>query len=162
MNIKQSAWHFKFNLWFKSGSMWKMPKTLCGYFWTTVIHIIMVLLIVGFVGSAAWMFGIPFLTEVAAINALIVGLSSWVINAIAVIAGAIIFSIFAAIVVGIFVGIATTNYKFKEYRRKKRYDTMVKRIDAGLPAEEPHIVMDFIKARKAKVCPLINYVEGEK
>lgn len=162
MNINKNSWHFKFNLWYKSNNMWKMPKTLCGYFWTTVMHIIMSIVVIGFLSMVCWLFGWPILTELAIFSWLTSAVPVWAVHVLGVPVGLIAWSAVVGSVVGVTIGTGNLIHNMKEKRRVKRYDEMVKRVEAGLPPEEHNVFWGFIKARKEKVCPLIDYVEGEK
>nr|WP_153932183.1 hypothetical protein [Klebsiella pneumoniae] len=162
MNINKNSWHFKMNLWFKSDNMWKMPKTLCGYFWTTVLHVLFSSAIITFIGSVAWMFGWPIVAETGILAWMGIGLSAFWLNVVAVPVGAVVIAafvlLFAAIVFGFIFGLE----KFKHYRNQKQYTKKLARVKAGLPAEaEPSVFVQYLKARKRKVCPMIDYVEGK-
>ncbi|UGO48167.1 hypothetical protein SHINKOU_88 [Klebsiella phage vB_KaeM_Shinkou] len=163
MNINKNSWHFKMNLWFKSDNMWKMPKTLCGYFWTTVLHVVFSSAIITFIGSVAWMFGWPIVAETGILAWMGISLSTFWLNVIAVPVGAAVIAafmlLFAAIAFGFIFGLE----KFKHYRIQKKYTKKLARVKAGLPAEaEPLVFIQYLKARKRKVCPMIDYVEGDK
>lgn len=94
MNINKNSWHFKMNLWFKSDNMWKMPKTLCGYFWTTVLHVVFSSAIITFIGSVAWMFGWPIVAETGILAWIGISLSTFWLNVIAVPVGAAVIAAF--------------------------------------------------------------------
>ena len=57
---------------------------------------------------------------------------------------------------------AQLHEKYKDYKWKKDYALHVENIDRaykGLPPIQPKksIIVEFLKARKAKVCPVIEY-----
>ena len=162
MNINKNSWHFKMNLWFKSGNIWKMPKTLCGYFWTTVLHILFSSAIAIFIGSFAWMFGWQIVTETGILAWIGVSLSAFWLNVVAVPVGAVVIATFVLLFAAIAFGFIFGLEKFKEYRKNKQFTKKLARVKAGLPAEaEPSVFVQYLKARKRKVCPMIDYVEGK-
>lgn len=162
MNINKNSWHFKMNLWFKSGNIWKMPKTLCGYFWTTVLHILFSSAIAIFIGSIAWMFGWPIVAETGILAWMGISLSALWLNVIAVPVGAVVIAAFVLLFAAIAFGFIFGLEKFKHYRNQKQYTKKLARVKAGLPAEaEPSVFVQYLKARKRKVCPMIDYVEGK-
>ncbi|UNY41183.1 hypothetical protein [Klebsiella phage KP185] len=162
MNINKNSWHFKMNLWFKSDNMWKMPKTLCGYFWTTVFHILLSSAIAAFIGIIAWMFGWPIVAETGILAWMGIGLSAFWLNVVAVPVGAVVIAAFVLLFAAIAFGFIFGLEKFKHYRNQKQYTKKLARVKAGLPAEaEPSVFVQYLKARKRKVCPMIDYVEGK-
>ncbi len=163
MNINKNSWHFKMNLWFKSGNIWKMPKTLCGYFWTTVLHILFSSAITIFIGSIAWMFGWPLVAETGIFAWIGISLSTFWLNVVAVPVGAVFIAAFVLAFAAIAFGFIFGLEKFKEYRKNKQFTKKLARVKAGLPAEaEPLVFIQYLKARKQKVCQMIDYVEGDK
>lgn len=63
---------------------------------------------------------------------------------------------------GSFVIPAHLREKYKDYKWKKDYALHVENIDRaykGLPPIQPKksVIVEFLKARKAKVCPVIEY-----
>lgn len=162
MNINKNSWHFKMNLWFKSDNMWKMPKTLCGYFWTTVLHVLFSSAIITFIGSVAWMFGWPIVADTGILSWIGISLSAFWLNAVAVPVGAVVIAVFVLLFAAIAFGFIFGLEKFKRYRNQKQYTKKLARVKAGLPAEaEPSVFVQYLKARKRKVCPMIDYVEGK-
>ncbi|MBJ0221199.1 hypothetical protein F1442_11830 [Escherichia coli] len=66
------------------------------------------------------------------------------------------------LIIGSFVIPAQLHEKYKDYKWKKDYALHVENIDRaykGLPPIQPKksIIVEFLKARKAKVCPVIEY-----
>ena len=66
------------------------------------------------------------------------------------------------LIIGSFVIPAHLHEKYKDYKWKKDYALHVENIDRaykGLPPIQPKksIIVEFLKARKAKVCPVIEY-----
>ena len=66
------------------------------------------------------------------------------------------------LIIGSFVIPAHLREKYKDYKWKKDYALHVENIDRaykGLPPIQPKksIIVEFLKARKAKVCPVIEY-----
>lgn len=121
MNINKNSWHFKMNLWFKSDNMWKMPKTLCGYFWTTVLHVLFSSAIITFIGSVAWMFGWPIVAETGILALMGISLSALWLNVIAVPVGAVVIAAFVLLFAAIAFGFIFGLEKFKHYRNQKQY-----------------------------------------
>ena len=161
MNINKNSWHYKMNFWFKSGNIWKMPKTLCGYFWTTVQHLVMCTVLAIVVSAVGMMIGAPLVVD-AGLGAWL-GISStvltWVVSAIVGIISVVVFlagSVFTMF--SIVFGFSKLAETLKERKAKKENA----RISAGLPVKEAPMVIQYLKARKQKICPMIDYVEGEK
>ncbi|BBC14714.1 hypothetical protein KMC23_gp099 [Escherichia phage T2] len=66
------------------------------------------------------------------------------------------------LIIGSFVIPAHLREKYKDYKWKKDYALHVENIDRaykGLPPIQPKksIIVEFLKVRKAKVCPVIEY-----
>lgn len=66
------------------------------------------------------------------------------------------------LIIGSFVIPAHLHEKYKDYKWKKDYALHIENIDRaykGLPPIQPKksIIVEFLKARKAKVCPVIEY-----
>ncbi|QPB08933.1 hypothetical protein CPT_Metamorpho_196 [Klebsiella phage Metamorpho] len=161
MNINKNSWHYKMNFWFKSGNIWKMPKTLCGYFWTTVMHLVMCLAGFLFVSMVGIMFGAPLVVDagLGAWLGISSGIWTWIVSAIVgIIAVIVLVSVIAITAFSILFGFSKTKEAIKEIKSKKE----AARISAGLPTKEAPMFIQYLKARKQKVCPMINYVEGEK
>src|ERR1700722_17050772 len=44
MKINTKSWHYKFNYYWNNIDNYKMPNTVCGYFWRSVLNIIRILI----------------------------------------------------------------------------------------------------------------------
>ncbi|WFG77718.1 hypothetical protein VIPECOOM01_00093 [Escherichia phage vB_VIPECOOM01] len=150
MIINESSWHYKLFKMFNDE--WKRPKTLCAYFWSIAIPTFFVSF-----------FGCTILAGLTIICAEI--MQKWLIfgSLWTLIPSAFILAILLVLlIIGSFVIPAQLHEKYKDYKWKKDYALHVENIDRaykGLPPIQPKksIIVEFLKARKAKVCPVIEY-----
>lgn len=162
MNINKNSWHFKLNMWFKSGNIWKIPTSLCPYFWTTVMHIFLIVIAVLFVCSLGFMFGAPLLMNTGLVVFLGITSVFWqyvVATVLGIVSTAAFIAFLAFVAFSIIYGGHHLQLMYSDYKTRKGDE----REAAGLPRyKEPNILIAFIKARKEKLCPHLNFVEGEK
>lgn len=148
MLIKSNSWHYR--LWSAGREHHSRPHNLCKYFWH--IAIVKVLIPVIILSAA-----------VAGISAL-----SYVIWNNAAVSGMIVLGIINGLVlgVGVYFALKALFRKIQEHRARNRAFRRQAALQAiTLPPPEPkkpNIVWEFIKAKKAKACPLIQVEMIEK
>ena len=136
MNIKTSSWHYRFvNYMFTN-----VPHSLCPYFWKVVWGLMIVTGISLLFLAASFSTGMIIL-EFFAVN----------IGLVATIAAPFvgIFAIVITIVVMVFIAISWESMKTK--LRNKKWSKSHE--------NKPSLVGSYIKARKEKICPTLNFVD---
>ncbi|ATN93066.1 hypothetical protein CPT_Melville_092 [Salmonella phage Melville] len=150
MIINTSSWHCRIYDFFFSS--FTRPNSLCVYFWKIVFSLIM---------SASVIFSILFACSLIGVDLAIYLLSSiGISNSVgSVILGTIIGIIVISTIFGVLVGINLLCYKVQSKIYATRLKNRIKKIEAGEKTESKSIVIQYIKARKEKICPLIDFVE---
>lgn len=156
MKVKTTSWHYRFNVW--RSSTWKTQRknSLCSYFWFTVIGLVYCSAIAAAV--LIFFFGLGF-----AINDELIKHGLSVLNlpfyagypvmflmgivGVAIIAG-VIFGVFGAIIYG----------KKSAVHLIYSYNT---RTQPNGERKEDGLLVSWLKAKKSKVCPVIEFDEGE-
>ncbi|UYD59231.1 hypothetical protein HPMBJEAJ_00116 [Aeromonas phage avDM6] len=138
MNIKTSSWHYRFvNSFFDS-----VPRSLCPYFWKVVWGLMIVTGIILLLLMASFSIGVSIL-EFFAVN----------IGLIAMIASPFVGILAIVIVIAVMVFIAISWEIMKSKLRNKKWS------NKNLHEKKPSLVGSYIKARKEKICPTLNFVD---
>src|SRR3990170_3969373 len=143
------GWHYKLVLYVWGRSYfndWGDPKyvkriSLCTYFWSVVLSI--------------FMYPVSIIWHTRLVQILIVvlaGLSEWWWIGLAIFFGGIGAG---AGVAGAVIGAGYLYDRIKYYRRR-RYEEVVRK------PRKPSLIKEFIKAKKNKVCPCIEFVDEDK
>ena len=141
MKIKRDSWHYKLNC--KFNGEWRMEqiRSLCPYFWTTVLHLALITLFSGLVATVVTILIIPlihyFLIELTNENALDlvdVGVTCYILVAVIV--------SFLCMCLTVNKGVTTIKNKIDKIPRKKT---------------EPNLFFEYLKAKKEKICPVIEF-----
>jgi hypothetical protein len=163
MKLSKSSWHYKLNNWYTYG----VPRNLCGYFWRTVWYTITV--------PITLILFIPYwllcsvdvvdtdkekITEVYP-QALIIDMIVFVMfcmirmwfnlsmEAKGFSAIALIFGILGWVIAfGILISSMVSSYQKKHKTKQKE--------------KRPNILIEYIKAKKNKYCPIIEWEEEDK
>lgn len=154
MKVKAGSWHYW--VWCLGrgtdymGRRNSQPKNLCKYFWHIVLKVVLALTVVGLA-----------LTGIGAILYLV--LSFPVVFGMGVIGLAIICLIVIGLgyLVGIWVDHRVNTKEAREERKQARWhaDMARKRARENQPPGTLGLTWAFIKAKKAKYCPLIEVVD---
>lgn len=154
MIINENSWHFKIYAAFNS--TWNRPKTLCAYFWKTFIPVLAVS-IVGFATLAgAAIIGQEILTKFFVFSSL------WTLVPASIGIGILTISVMVLIAVGAVIGPSWLLDKYNDRKYYKEIELIAQnqeRIKNGLePIErKKSLIGEYIKARKEKVCPTLEY-----
>lgn len=154
MIINENSWHFKIYAMFNS--TWNRPKTLCAYFWKTFIPVLAVS-IVGFATLAgAAIIGQEILTKFFVFSSL------WTLVPASVGIGILTISVMVLIAVGAVIGPSWLLDKYNDRKYYKEIELIAQnqeRIKNGLePIErKKSLIGEYLKARKEKVCPTLEY-----
>ena len=150
----KNSWHFKIYATFNS--TWNRPKTLCAYFWKTFIPVLAVS-IVGFATLAgAAIIGQEILTKFFVFSSL------WTLVPASIGIGILTISVMILIAVGAVIGPSWLLDKYNDRKYYKEIELIAQnqeRIKNGLePIErKKSLIGEYIKARKEKVCPTLEY-----
>lgn len=152
ININTKSWHFRLIRNFDS----KPKSNLCGYFWQVVKYIILSVFIVS-VGiilvSAFAFFSLYIIGLIAGSTLASVGIfpASFIdvpntFNWRYVVLSIVIDAVIAAFIYG--------KHKYDEYRYEK-----AEKSNGTEKSTKPNLLFEFVKAKKQKICPLINFVD---
>lgn len=138
LKVRKTSWHYR--LWrLGRENPRSQPKNLCQYFWH--IALLKVLL--------------P--ATLASFVLLGVGALIWVIWGHPLATGLIVLSALVAIAIG--VGAVVLIRKAVEAHQARSYKRKITR--APRPPKEPSLFWAMVKARKAKMCPLIEVIDEQ-
>ena len=126
MKINKNSWHYKMNYEFSE----RLPKTLCSYFWTTVIRTLLLLVfsaailttLIILISPLALLFDIKHPMQEVSFS---------------------IYGLMFALFLCLFIGAKVENYKRNKYLIR--------------PYKKPNILWDYLKAKKEKVCPFLEF-----
>ncbi|BBC78157.1 membrane protein [Escherichia phage EcS1] len=160
MQIKRNSWHYKLNMFYCNNSEWRIPTSLCPYFWKTLFFTCFASFKALIIGFFAWFLG----HEIAIWLASYIGIHLGTIGAIVpgVIVGAIMLATTIAVGLGIAFGTHWVYEYIKDYFEERRYRKRRERIESGVPEKEPSLLVSFIKAKKSKYCPSLEFIDVEK
>ncbi|QYN80546.1 hypothetical protein [Kosakonia phage Kc304] len=159
MQIKRDSWHYKLNM-FYSNREWNIPTSLCPYFWKTAFFTLFAFIKASAVCIVAWCMGNSL--TVWLLSKIGVVLSSTVVAVPSVFVGLIMIATIGAVCFGIAFGAHWLTEWVKDYLEERKYQKEKERRESGIPPKEPSLMMSFIKAKKSKFCPSIEFVDAEK
>ena len=150
ITFKKNSWHYKFNKW--AGEAESGPwinatscKSICPYFWCTVWNIFWVLVFFLLLFFMASLSGAAILDmsdpSIADLSWL------WIVGVCGV-----------ACIIGVFILVAVGIYLSLDYT-KKGLSKVFSENKASTSGEykEPNLVIEWVKAKKAKICPMIEF-----
>lgn len=144
LQVHSGSWHYW--IWRLGRSNHSRPRNLCKYFWHIVLKVVAFLIVVGLaltgVGSLLWLI-ITHPTE-------FFGMTALVAIGIGVVIGALWLG-----------GILYERHLVKKELRKLAFQKKLAEGWTPPPKKKrkPSVVMAFLRARKAKYCPLIEVVD---
>jgi len=157
MKISKNSWHYRFNKFLAGDgnySRWHgETKTLCGYFWKTVLKISLLPFMAALVYTLSFKLGKLFWLEVlyGFTNEQMKAytLSGWELVWVPAF-GLLIIAVALTIIIAVpsYIG-----YRRDIHREKKR----LRRSLNNEPEPKPNIAVEYIKAKKRKICPLLDY-----
>lgn len=138
MKVKTTSWHYR--LWrFGREADWKEPRDLCRYFW----HIFIVKVLLPAAAATLVLMGIGFLAYIIWSNPITT----------VVVLGFVVLGVVLLIGLGFLIKkMVDRNKRLKEERLHLPPE----------PEPDPSVLFEYLKARKQKLCPLIEVVKGEK
>lgn len=152
MKINTNSWHYKL---VTLGGKERAPYTLCPYFWKGVWNLSIILFGIFIAGLISWAMG-------ESLSLLIftkLGLTLSPI--IAVISSIILGLLLIVFVMSSLIAIAYGFYKLISLFQEKRKKKWVNDLEAGKNPES-NVIIAYIKARKRKVCPILEFTDAEK
>lgn len=154
MVINENSWHFKIYAMFNS--TWNRPKTLCAYFWKTLIPVLSVSIIGFAILAAVVIIGQEILTRFFVFSSL------WTLVPASIGVGILIVAVMAFIATGLVIGPSWLLDKYNDRKYYKEIELIAQnqeRIKNGLePIErKKSLIGEYLKARKEKVCPTLEY-----
>ncbi|AUR92196.1 TMhelix containing protein [Vibrio phage 1.170.O._10N.261.52.C3] len=151
--LSKNSWHYKFNRRMENSDFWSVDATdqvsLCNYAWSTVFNLIVALAL----SALLYVFSTGLGAGILASNGVDAGeLTYWYLYiwflGVAVFAGVV------AALLGIGFTIYILNEKYQEYK----YDKYEKGLLDDKPKQKS-LISQWIKAKKDKVCPMIDWEE---
>lgn len=154
MIINENSWHFKIYAAFNS--TWNRPKTLCAYFWKTLIPVLSVSIIGFAILAAVAIIGQEILTRFFVFSSL------WTLVPASIGVGILMIAVMALISVGAVIGPSWLLDRYNDRKYYKEIEFIAQnqeRIKNGLePIErKKSLIGEYLKARKEKVCPTLEY-----
>lgn len=133
MKINTKSWHYRL----LEGMGVNIPRSLCPYFWKVVF----MMFVIGIVIS---IFGLLFYTvgnKACMVLGLLIGINVVLAAIIKTILGLLIMATIIAIIVGALIG-----WDYGKAHIK-------------MPYKEDSMVVNYIKAKKSKICPTLEFVD---
>lgn len=154
MIINENSWHFKIYAAFNSTR--NRPKTLCAYFWKTLIPVLSVSIIGFAILAAVIIIGQEILTKFFVFSSL------WTLVPASIGVGILMVAVMAFIAAGLVIGPSWLLDKYNDRKYYKEIELIAQnqeRIKNGLePIErKKSLIGEYLKARKEKVCPTLEY-----
>ncbi|QIG57348.1 hypothetical protein [Escherichia phage F2] len=154
MIINENSWHFKIYAAFNN--TWNRPKTLCAYFWKTLIPVLSVSIIGFAILAAVTIIGQEILTRFFVFSSL------WTLVPASIGVGILMVSVMAFISAGLIIGPSWLLDKYNDRKYYKEIELIAQnqeRIKNGLePIErKKSLIGEYLKARKEKICPTLEY-----
>lgn len=154
MIINENSWHFKIYAAFNS--TWNRPKTLCAYFWKTLIPVLSVSIIGFAILAAVVIIGQEILTRFFVFSSL------WTLVPASIGVGILMVAVMALISAGLIIGPSWLLDKYNDRKYYKEIELIAQnqeRIKNGLePIErKKSLIGEYLKARKEKICPTLEY-----
>lgn len=141
MDIKKSSWHYRI-----VDFIYAVPSSsLCNYFWQLALVLIVTTAIALGVYGASFAFGVMVVEEFLKSSVVLPFIVLPIIGAIAIV---LIFLLSFGFIYLWNKG----KTKYSNYKREKR----------GKEPEPDGILTSYIKAKKAKVCPQLKFIDEEK
>lgn len=157
MIVNKNSWHYILNIWMESVKEWQ-NYTLCKYFWLTVLSLVKLAV------STAFAVGVGILGIFLLWLLLINPILAWVTLMAGMEVGWVDYDVMYIGMVGMmlaltFIGtMETVNGRMKVV--PEWINTTKKR---GItPPKQPSLLLSWLKTKKDKVCPIIEFVDGEK
>jgi hypothetical protein len=137
MVINKSAWHYKLTK-LTVGRYVDISESLCGYFWQVVLCLYTTFLVLPIMILGGWVIisGDVLLDDFS-------GVALYVMTALSV-NGILLWSCVSGVIV-VFI-MAIVEY----FNRKQKHN------------HEPSLVKEYIKSKKQKICPIIEFKDNEK
>lgn len=150
MNINTSSWHYRYNVWRTTEWKTKSKNTLCSYFWFTIFNLFVAVLVGAFAIAVLFLGG-------DLINAVVYKWFSVNCDTFPYYSGYLVYIVYGVIFWGITIlgsiGIAflvVSVSELKQWVCNKMNST---------PKKNDGLILSWVKAKKNKLCPLINFVE---
>lgn len=158
MKISTNTWHYKMNEYVYDMLNKNISNSLCGYFWQTVFApiIVFIFTVLGLLAiiilswGAFYLVGALFSQLLVWINVLpesftlLKNVFNWRFIPMSI--------LFDVLVVGVFY----SKHKYSSYKERKIEEAKEKGIQID---SKPLLVVEYIKAKKRKICPLIEFTK---
>ena len=157
MIINRNSWHYKVAM--LGDNEFALPKTLCPYFWYVVFKLFMVSTVTVAVSVGSWLIGLPVIGKILSLMGITLSKAGLTIPA--VLTGILIIALVVGTGFLCVMGVSWLKDGFKEKMRERRWAKAQAAEEAGV-ALEPNVLVEYIKTRKSKMCPIIEYETIDK
>lgn len=146
MIINENSWHVKFHDFFYD--KYHRPHSLCAYFWKMVWAFSVTLFIISLLAIGCSVMGAAILTKFFTLGTVASLTYGFFL-------GTTIATVSTAAVIGLIIGVVHLQAKFELSREEKHW----KRLELIKQGIQPktNFMVEYIKARKEKVCPTIEF-----
>lgn len=160
LNIKKSSWHYRM-----VDAVWadffnkNISNSLCGYFWQVVFAPIVTIGMIAVILAVIGVLGAGVFYVVGAVIGNILAQFGLLPSSFLLEKGVFKWEhVYASIVVDLLIAaFFYSKYKYRLYKERKRAE----RSQSNEP-EKVNLVVEFVKAKKRKVCPVLNFVDEDK
>ena len=149
MNVNTKSWHYRFNVWRTNTWKTRRKNTLCSYFWFTVINMAFISSAVAVCVGLVYMLGYGFHEELLKYGYDFLSFPYYTGHLIVLLLGCLL--ILCVVLVALVFLTVGWNVKLLF---DKSIDLLNKRSNKE---KEPGLVMSYIKAKKSKICPIIEF-----
>ncbi|WKV23441.1 hypothetical protein SEA1_gp0093 [Salmonella phage SEA1] len=136
------------------------PKSLCPYFWKTVFCCFLTAIVISIAIFMFTFIGIDLVVWLAGMIGITSGFVIWPASTFV---GAILCASIGAAAFGIIYGLVKIKETIKDKIADRRYakytEELERQKDPNYTPPKPNIMVEFIRARKEKLCPYIDYSE---
>tara|TARA_B100001105_G_C22334864_1_gene418582 strand:- start:212 stop:673 length:462 start_codon:yes stop_codon:yes gene_type:complete len=152
ITFSKKSWHYKFNEFFEyKDGPWldaRDCKSICTYFWSTVWNMAWSVLILGILYILTLLVGAAALDGCLGVNVSELPLWYLYVWLVGIVTLVIVFTISFVTFFGVFTGYDKLTDKIKN-----------RNSDENNVDKQPNIFVEWVKAKKSKVCPMIEFKE---
>lgn len=160
LNIKKSSWHYRM-----VDAVWadffnkNISNSLCGYFWQVVFAPIVTIVMAAVILAVIAILGSGVFYVVGAVIGNLLAHFGLLPSSFLLEKGVFKWEhVYASIGIDILIAaFFYSRYKYRQYKERKRAERSL-----SDEPEKVNLVVEFVKAKKRKVCPVLNFVDEEK
>lgn len=151
MKVNMNSWHFRLVEGFLDGDA---SRSLCVYFWQVAFRVIFLVMLGIVLWSVCGLFALGLSTAIGWIDPNLTPL--WVKGCVAVFGAFVVLAIFALCIV------ALTLVMFGISKSILVVGELFSRWGDSKEEQEPGVFVSYVKAKKEKICPIIEFTYGDE